>query len=164
MLNALIDELVVHVHLEDELFYPAVRAVSPMVAVALAEHRQIDDHLAATLQTDPTGARFDDEMAALAASIEGHAGEEEREMFPQSHTLGDVALEALGAPDEGPPGTVATLQGRPGSTSPRNAILTRPDPVDCQEAGRTVTRLSTVWRRCHFRWHGTAPSTLIETP
>jgi len=34
LLNALIDELVVHVHLEDELFYPAVRAVSPMVAVA----------------------------------------------------------------------------------------------------------------------------------
>ncbi len=97
LLNALIDELVVHVHLEDELFYPAVRAVSPMVAVALAEHRQIDDHLAATLRADPASARFDEEMAALAASIEGHAREEDREMFPQSHALGDAALEALGA-------------------------------------------------------------------
>lgn len=97
LLNALIDELVVHVHLEDELFYPAVRAVSPMVAVALAEHRQIDDHLAATLRTDPASARFDEEMAALAASIEGHAGEEDSEMFSQSHALGDAALEALGA-------------------------------------------------------------------
>lgn len=96
LLNALGDELVVHVHIEDELFYPAVRAVSPLVAIALAEHRQIDDHMAATLRTDPASLRFAEEMGALHAAIGGHAGEEEDEMFPQSQALGNVELERLG--------------------------------------------------------------------
>lgn len=56
----------------------------------------IDDHLARTLRTDPASPRFAAELAALTAAIEGHAGEEEREMFPQSHALGDERLDLLG--------------------------------------------------------------------
>ncbi len=56
LLDSLVSELGVHVKIEDELFYPDVRDVTP---------------------------------------LEHHAGEEERVMFPQSHALGEAALESL---------------------------------------------------------------------
>lgn len=96
LLNALVGELSVHVRLEDELFYPAVRAVSPLVAIALSEHRQIDDRLAALLRTNPADPHFTTQLGALAAQLDQHAGEEERDMFPQAQALGDAELEALG--------------------------------------------------------------------
>jgi len=96
LLNELTRELSVHVRLEDELFYPAVRNVSPLIAISLSEHRQIDDRFAAALRTDPTSPRFAIELSALKAQLDQHAGEEEREMFPQAQALGEAKLEALG--------------------------------------------------------------------
>lgn len=96
LLDRLLFELDVHVHIEDELFYPAVREVSPLFGIAHAEHRQIDDQLAALFRTDPAGKDFQVEAQMLAETVEHHAGEEEQEMFPQSHALGEAALETLG--------------------------------------------------------------------
>jgi len=86
----------VHVHIEDELFYPAIREISPLFGIAHAEHRQIDDQLAVVFRTDPSGAQFLTEVRMLADTLEHHASEEEADMFPQAHVLGDAALEALG--------------------------------------------------------------------
>lgn len=97
LLDTLTSELGVHTQIEDELFYPAVRDVFPLLAAAHAEHRQIDDQLAVVLRTDPAGDDFPVEVAMLAATLEHHAGEEERDMFPQAHALGEVELESLGA-------------------------------------------------------------------
>jgi iron-sulfur cluster repair protein YtfE (RIC family) len=96
LLDTLTSELGIHTQIEDELFYPAVKAVSRLVWIAHAEHRQIDDQLATILRTHPGGDRFADELRVLRAGIEHHAAEEEREMFPESHALGDAELEALG--------------------------------------------------------------------
>ena len=83
--DELVAELGVHVRIEDELFYPAVAQVTPLLAISQAEHRTIDDQLAVVLRTDTAGPEFLTEVTMLAATLEHHAGEEEREMFPQSH-------------------------------------------------------------------------------
>ncbi len=96
LLDELLTVLDVHVQIENDLFYPAVRDVSPLFAVAHAEHRQIDDQLAVVFRTDPRGTEFGVEVAMLAATVEHHASEEEKEMFAHAQALGDTALEALG--------------------------------------------------------------------
>ena len=95
LLDELVSELGVHVRIEDELFYPAVQEVTPLLAISQAEHRQIDDQLAVVLRTDPGGPDFLIELNMLIATLEHHAGEEARVMFPQSHALGEAALESL---------------------------------------------------------------------
>ena len=89
-------EISIHAQIEDEIFYPPVRDVSPLVPIAHAEHRQIDDQLSAVMRVDPAGENFLVEVRMLTATVEHHASEEEREMFPQSHALGETALEELG--------------------------------------------------------------------
>lgn len=96
LLDDLVSELGVHVRIEDELFYPAVEKVTPLLAISQSEHRAIDDQLAVVLRTDTGGPDFATEVKMLAATLHHHAGEEERLMFPQSHALGEKALEALG--------------------------------------------------------------------
>jgi hemerythrin superfamily protein len=96
LLDELLTVLDVHTQIENDLFYPAIRDVSPLFAVAHAEHRQIDDQLAVVFRTDPASDDFHLEVTMLAATIEHHASEEEDEVFPQSHALGEAALAALG--------------------------------------------------------------------
>lgn len=96
LLDELVRELGVHVRIEDELFYPAVQEVTPLLAISQAEHRAIDDQLAVVLRTDTAGADFLVELEMLKETLDHHAGEEERVMFPQSHALGEEALEELG--------------------------------------------------------------------
>lgn len=96
LLDELLTVLDVHVQIENDLFYPAIRDVSPLFAVAHAEHRQIDDQLAVVFRTDPASEDFLVEVRMLAATVEHHASEEEHEMFPQAHALGEAALDALG--------------------------------------------------------------------
>jgi hemerythrin-like domain-containing protein len=96
LLDSFTTEISIHAQIEDQIFYPAVRDVSPLVGVAHAEHRQIEDQLAVLLRTDVGSEDFADEVRVLRATLEHHAGEEETQMFPQSHALGDAALEELG--------------------------------------------------------------------
>jgi iron-sulfur cluster repair protein YtfE (RIC family) len=96
LLDELVRELGVHVRIEDELFYPAVQEVTPLLAISQAEHRAIDDQLAVVLRTDTAGPDFLVELEMLKETLDHHAGEEERVMFPQSHALGEEALEELG--------------------------------------------------------------------
>lgn len=93
----LLRELEVHTQIEDEVFYPAVRDVSPLLSLAHAEHRQIDDQLAVVMRTAPDDPGFADEVRMLSATLRHHTMEEEQRMFPQSHALGQARLEELGA-------------------------------------------------------------------
>ena len=95
--SRLLRELEIHAQIEDELFYPAVRDVSPLIAIAHAEHRQIDDQLASVMRTAPDDPQFLAEVRMLQATVRHHAAEEEERMFPQSHALGEDRLEELGA-------------------------------------------------------------------
>ena len=93
----LLRELEVHTQIEDELFYPAVRDVSPLLSVAHAEHRQIDDQLATVMRTALDDPEFVTEVRMLESTLHHHTLEEEQRMFPQSHALGQDRLERLGA-------------------------------------------------------------------
>ncbi|MDP9461370.1 MAG: hemerythrin domain-containing protein [Actinomycetota bacterium] len=94
--DELLRELEVHAQIEDELFYPAVRDVSPLLSVAHAEHRQIDDQLATVMRMDVGDPEFVTEVRMLESTLRHHTMEEEERMFPQSHALGEDRLEELG--------------------------------------------------------------------
>jgi hypothetical protein len=94
--DELLRELEVHTQIEDELFYPAVRDVSPLLSLAHAEHRQIDDQLATVMRTAPDDPEFVTEVRMLESTLHHHTVEEEQRMFPQSHALGEERLEELG--------------------------------------------------------------------
>lgn len=94
--DELVRELDIHMRIEDDLFYPAVAAASELVAVAHAEHRQVSDRLAAFLRTDPTAPEYEGEWQAFVTTLDAHAEEEERDLFPPPVEMSDQALEALG--------------------------------------------------------------------
>ncbi|MCZ2860018.1 hemerythrin domain-containing protein [Blastococcus sp. VKM Ac-2987] len=89
-------EIEIHAQIEDELFYPAVPDVSPLLALAHAEHRQIDDQVATVMRMDVTDPEFVTEVRMLENTVRHHTMEEEQRMFPQSHALGEERLEQLG--------------------------------------------------------------------
>lgn len=97
LIDHLMLELDIHMQIEDRLYYPAVSAVSPLVAVAHAEHRSVSDQLAAALRTDATSEEFQIEWHAFTTTLHHHAGEEERDMFPHARHLGVNQLSELGA-------------------------------------------------------------------
>ncbi|OBB06253.1 hypothetical protein A5662_10245 [Mycobacteriaceae bacterium 1482268.1] len=96
LLDQLVDVLTVHVQIEDELFYPAITEVSPLLGQSHAQHRQIDDQLAVLLRTDPASENFHTELVMLASTLDHHAGEEEKLMFAQAQALGQEKLAILG--------------------------------------------------------------------
>ncbi len=89
-------ELDIHMRIEDDLFYPAVAAASTLVAVAHAEHRQVSDRLAAFLRTNPTDPAYEGEWQAFVTTLDAHAEEEERDLFPPPVEISADELDALG--------------------------------------------------------------------
>ncbi len=96
LMRTLASELEIHEHVEDHIFYPAVRPVSEDVAVAHSEHRQLADLLAMTLKLDTASPEFEEHLRALHAAVDHHAGSEERSMFREAQRLGEPRLRALG--------------------------------------------------------------------
>jgi hemerythrin-like domain-containing protein len=89
-------EIEIHAQIEDEIFYPAVPDVSPLLSLAHAEHRQIDDQVATVMRTPVDHPQFLAEVRMLESTVRHHTMEEEQRMFPQSHALGEERLEELG--------------------------------------------------------------------
>lgn len=97
MMRVLAGELEIHEHVEDEIFYPAVRAVSEDVPVAHAEHQQLADMLALTLRVGTSSPQFDAHLHALHQAVDHHASSEEASMFVEAQRLGEAHLRLLGA-------------------------------------------------------------------
>ena len=94
--DELMVELDIHMRIEDDLFYPAVAAASTLVAVAHAEHRQVSDRLAGFLRTNPTDAAYEGEWQAFVTTLDAHAEEEERDLFPPPVEITADHLDELG--------------------------------------------------------------------
>ena len=92
----LLVELDIHMRIEDDLFYPAVAAASTLVAVAHAEHRQVSDRLAAFLRTNPTEPAYEGHWQAFVTTLDAHAEEEERDLFPPPVEITADHLDELG--------------------------------------------------------------------
>lgn len=99
MVRAVCAELKVHAAIEEEIFYPAVRAAiddEDLMNEAQVEHASAKD-----LIEQLEGMKADDPMLSatftvLCEYVLHHAKEEESEMFPQARKA-DLDLEDLGA-------------------------------------------------------------------
>ncbi|MEU6429329.1 hemerythrin domain-containing protein [Microbispora sp. NPDC046973] len=91
--DELFDELWIHERIEENIFYPAVRHITPGTAAAWSEHRQLTDQLAALTCADPRTERFDRELGVLHDVLESHAHlDEELQMFPEIERFADEEL------------------------------------------------------------------------
>jgi len=96
LMRTLASELEIHEHIEDEIFYPAVRPVSEDIPVAYAEHQQLADLLAATLKLPTSSPEFEEYLRALHKAVDHHASSEEHSMFIEAQRLGERRLRELG--------------------------------------------------------------------
>ncbi len=81
------DELTIHATVEEEIFYPPVRAAindSDMMNEAEVEHSSAKDLIAQIEAMDASDDKFAPTVTVLGEYIQHHAGEEEREMFPKA--------------------------------------------------------------------------------
>ena len=143
----IIHELAVHAAIEEQVFYPAVRASVPEadfnVLESLEEHHIVKWTLSELDGMDPSHERFRAKMTVLIESVRHHVEEEEGELFPKvRRALSADVLAEIGdamesarelaptrphpkAPDE-PPGNLANVGA---------AILDK-----ARDAGRSAVR------------------------
>lgn len=94
--------LTVHSAVEEEIFYPAVKALDTeepvdQVLEATEEHLIVKTLLGQLETLTPDDESFDPKMKVLMEAVEHHAEEEEKEMFPSAKKgLGDEELRRLG--------------------------------------------------------------------
>ena len=97
-----IAELQVHSMLEEELFYPAVRAQidddegEDLLNEAEVEHEAVDELIAKLQELDAGDAMFRAYFTVLAEYVKHHVKEEEKELFARVRKLTDLDLEQLG--------------------------------------------------------------------
>ena len=90
-----------HTTIEEELFYPAVRALDTkkakeMIAEAYEEHHVVKLVLQELPELDVEDEQFEAKMTVLSELVEHHVEEEEKEMFKAAQRIGAEELEDLG--------------------------------------------------------------------
>lgn len=91
------EELTVHTALEEEVFYPAVKAAlrdKELVPEATVEHASVKDLIAQVKDVEPDGEMYDAKVKVMSEFVKHHVKEEQSEMFPkaQKTRLDMVAL------------------------------------------------------------------------
>ncbi len=94
--------LFVHTQIEEDIFYPAVRAVGTRRAEEVIDEAYEEHHVVSLLleelpSLDTSDRRFRARISVLAELLDKHLEEEEQVIFPLAQTLGDDELLALGA-------------------------------------------------------------------
>jgi len=83
VLEELANSLAAHMAIEQEIFYPAVKAVdSDLINESYEEHAVAELELKRLLQTDPEEEAFLARVTTLKELIQHHVEEEEEELFP----------------------------------------------------------------------------------
>ena len=80
-------ELSVHATLEEEIFYPAVRAAlkdRELVPEAIVEHATLKEFIAKVDGKLPDGDMFDAQIQVMGEYVKHHVKEEQNEMFPKA--------------------------------------------------------------------------------
>lgn len=91
----LLSELEAHSKIEEEIFYPAVRAradqqLQQAVSEGYEEHATVDNLVMELKAMDPSDSRFDAKMQELMRDVQHHVQEEETELLPDARQkLGD---------------------------------------------------------------------------
>lgn len=82
-------ELSVHATLEEEIFYPAVRAAlkdRELVPEAIVEHATVKEFIAKVDGKLPDGDMFDAQIQVMGEYVKHHVKEEQNEMFPKARS------------------------------------------------------------------------------
>lgn len=80
-------ELTVHAQLEEEIFYPAVKAAlrdKELVPEATVEHASVKALIAQVQDVEPGGEDYDAKVKVMAEYVKHHVKEEQNEMFPKA--------------------------------------------------------------------------------
>jgi hemerythrin superfamily protein len=99
LVNTICIALEVHAQLEEEIFYPAVRAVSDNEAVrkSVPEHNEMRRLIGALRAMEPTDPGFDDTFMELMRDVIHHVADEETILLPEAERLLPHRLADLGA-------------------------------------------------------------------
>jgi hemerythrin-like domain-containing protein len=92
------EELTIHADMEEEVFYPAVRAAidaDDLMDEADVEHAGARQLIAQLEQMEPGDDHYDAKVTLLGENIDHHVKEEQDEMFPKARKA-KLDLEALG--------------------------------------------------------------------
>jgi hemerythrin superfamily protein len=92
-------ELSVHAQIEEEIFYPAVKAAlkdKEMVPEATVEHATLKELIAQVKDKEPDGEMFDAKITVMSEYVKHHVREEQNEMFPKARKT-RLDMTALGA-------------------------------------------------------------------
>ena len=95
-------EMMVHERLEEDLFYPAVKAAADsegkdLVAEGYEEHHVVDLVMEEMQDVDLDERKFDAKLKVMRENVEHHIKEEEEQMFPKAReALGDARIQELG--------------------------------------------------------------------
>jgi hemerythrin superfamily protein len=92
-------ELTVHTTLEEEIFYPAVKAAlkdHELVPEANVEHGSVKDLIAQVEGIEPDGEMYDARVKVMGEFVKHHVKEEQNEMFPKAQKT-KIDMLALGA-------------------------------------------------------------------
>ena len=79
--------LSVHAQIEEEIFYPAVKAALKdrlLVPEATVEHAGVKDLIAQLEGAEPDGEMYDAKVKVLSEYVKHHVKEEQNEMFPKA--------------------------------------------------------------------------------
>ncbi len=91
-------ELTVHTQLEEEIFYPRVRAAikeKDTLAEALVEHASAKELIAKIKNAQEVNETFDATVKVLGEYVEHHIKEERAQIFPKARTARGLDLLAL---------------------------------------------------------------------
>ncbi|WP_439586839.1 hemerythrin domain-containing protein [Hydrogenophaga sp.] len=88
-------ELTVHATIEEEIFYPALRAAlkdTDLLAEAEVEHASAKDLIAQIEAMDTADEMFDAKVKVLGEYIDHHVKEERNEIFPKARAVRGLDL------------------------------------------------------------------------
>ncbi|SDN13828.1 hemerythrin domain-containing protein [Polaromonas sp. JS666] len=80
-------ELTVHAQVEEEIFYPAVKAAlkdHELIPEASVEHATLKDLIAQVEGLEPDGEMFDAKIKVMSEYVKHHVKEEQNEIFPKA--------------------------------------------------------------------------------
>jgi iron-sulfur cluster repair protein YtfE (RIC family) len=93
-------ELEVHTRIEEEIFYPRVRAdadgTDELLDEAKVEHQSAKELIAALKIGAPDEGIYDAQVTVLGEYVNHHVKEEERQLFPKVKRSKQMDLAALG--------------------------------------------------------------------
>ncbi len=87
LVTQICNELTVHAQVEEEIFYPAVKAAlkdTELIPEAVVEQATMKDLIAQIEGKEPDGEMFDAKVKVLSEYVKHHVKEEHAEMFPKA--------------------------------------------------------------------------------